>query len=224
MKLLSKQITCLLLAAFVIGGTTCKNEITGDKKIGDSLEPIEEVTPVAGAENVTLIVETNPKNQAYFDLAFNNIQPNAIISDGNFDGWCIDAFKSINSNGGTYDNLQLFSTDRVEKWMPINYLLNIREDLIAKDQELTWLEIQLAVWSLRTYPNFRLDDIVIADLPGQFHKDGEPLFNHQKVSDILELVNNEYEQFDYTKKGTKYAIVAKLPVDVQTVFAVVEKN
>jgi hypothetical protein len=224
MKTSSKLITSLLLIV-IIGGISCKKVTTGNStEIIDSLEPIEAVTPVESGENVTLIVNINAGKQAYFDLEFENIQSNSIIGNGEWDGWCIDVFKSIDSSDGEYNNVKLFSTDLVEKWMPINYLLNIQDELRADDEELTWLEIQVAVWSLRAYPKFNLDEVTLTDLPGQFHKDGEPLFSYEKVEDILALVDSEYKEFDYTQKGTKFAVVAELPVDVQTVFAVVEKK
>lgn len=224
MQISSKLIT-LLFIIVIIGSISCKNVTTGNTlEIVESLEPVELVTPVESGENVTLTVNINTAKQAYFDLEFKNIQSNPVISNGEWDGWCIDVFKSIDSNSGAYDNVKLFSTDLVEQWLPINYLLNIQEDLQANDEELTWLEIQVAIWSLRAYPKFNLNDVPITDLPGQFHKDGEPTFSYEKVEAILALVDSEYKKFDYTQKGTKYAVVVELPVDVQTVFTVVEKN
>lgn len=225
MKMSSSQITTLLIAVLIIGGISCNTVTTGNTdNILKSLNPVEEVIPVASGENASLTVNKNAENQAYFDLEFNNIDSNDIISNGQFDGFCIDVYKPLNSNGGVYTNVKLFSTDLVEGWIQINYLLNIQKELKANDEDLTWREIQLAIWSMRANPKFSLHDVPLTDLPSRFHEDGEPLFSYQKVEEILELVGSEYEQFDYSQQGTKYAVIAEPSDDVQTVFAVVEKN
>ncbi len=221
---ISSKLYLTLLLIFTIGTISCNKVTTGNTaEIDESLEPIEAVVPVESGENVSLTVNRNA-DKAYFDLKFENIQSNSIISNGEWNGWCIDVFKPLNSNGGVYNNVELFSTDLVEQWLPVNYLLNIQDELLANDEDLTWREIQLAIWSLRAYPAFNLDDVAITELPSSFHEDGEPLFSYEKVENILPLVESGYQEFDYTQSGTKYAVVAALPVDVQTVFAVVEKN
>jgi len=225
MKISSSKIIALLVTVLIFGGISCKNVTTGNTdNILDSFEPVEEVIPVESGENVSLTVNINAEKQAYFDLDLENLEANKVISNGKFDGWCIDVFKPLNTNDGVYNNVKLFSTDMVEGWLQINYLLNIREELKANDSDLTWRDIQVAIWSMLANPKFSLDDVPLTELPSRFHEDGEPLFSYQKVEEILELVGNEYEQFDYTQQGTKYAVIVELPVDVQTVFAVVEKN
>lgn len=219
----TKFATYILLVVLFTFNTSCKKNLTrGEDDIVESLKPVEEVILIEGAENATIIVNTN--KDSYFSIEFSNIEQNDVISNGKRDSWCIDVYKSINSNNAVYNNVPLYSTYLVEKWMPINYLLNIQEQLKENDQDLTWLEIQAAIWSLRVNPKFDLDEVKIENLPGQFHSNGQPTFSYEKVKQIVELVGDEYKDFDYSKRGTKFAVVAELPVDIQTVFAVVEKK
>jgi hypothetical protein len=40
----------------------------------------------------------------------------------------------------------------------------------------------------------------------------------------LEFVEENYRDFDFEESGTKFAVIAEMPVDVQTVIAVAEKK
>ncbi len=206
----------------------CESVFNGNKKsdspdLGDSLDPIEEVTLINGAENATLTVRINKDETTYFTIELTNIESNEIIDNSIYDAWCIDVWKSIDSNNGNYQNIELYSTYLVEKWKPVNYLLNIQTELMNQDSEITWLEIQLAIWSLRAYPEFDLESVALEELPGQFRSNGESTFNSEKVKEILNIVDASYQDFDYTKDGVKFAVAAEMPIDVQTVILIVEK-
>lgn len=205
---------------FTLFFASCGNLTSDDGDISESLDPVENVTPISGAENTTLTV--NLHSTAYFELEFQNIQNNDKIANGHTgDGWCIDWQVAIDSNDTTYENIPLYSTFNVEKWYPLNYLLNIKDDLMQADPELTYREIQLAVWSLRGYPEFNLNEMPIENLPSRMKENGEPNFSYEKVNTILQIVEAGYEDFEFTE-GTKYAVIAKTPSDVQTVITVVE--
>ena len=216
----------LVLTFFLV--MACKNSLTnnGDDQspdLGDSLDPIEEVSLIEGADNATLSVNINKSKDAYFDIDFSNIQSNNVINNGLKEAWCIDVWKAINSNNGEYKNIKLYSTYLVEQWKPVNYLLNVQEELRNNDPQITWLEIQMTIWSLRAYPKFDLDTTPVEDLPGQFRKDGEALFSYDKVYEVLDFVEANYKDFNFDQNGAKFAVVAEMPVDVQTVITVVEK-
>jgi hypothetical protein len=223
--MIKKEIVIIgLLGLVLISNTSCKGDLTrNDPDLIESLEPVEEVFVIEGAESATIKVNINRDQEAYFSLQFSDINANDIIENGLRIGWCIDAFKPINSNNGTYSNIKLYSTHLVEKWKPLNYLLNIGEALRQADPEISWLEIQLAIWSLRSNPKFVLDEINIADLPGQFRRnENQPTYNEAKVREILNVVDTEYKTFDFTGQGVKFAVIAELPEDLQTLITVVK--
>lgn len=215
--------TLLSLFAFIFFAliiSSCGNLTSESEDLTDSLDPVENVTAIIGADSSTLTV--NQSETAYFKLAFQDIQDNNDITNGYVgDGWCIDWQVSIDSNDASYTNISLYSTFNVEKWYPLNFLLNIKDDLMQADQELTYREIQLAVWSLRGYPEFNLNEVPVKNLPSRMKENGEPNFSYEKVETILEIVEAGYEDFEFTE-GTKYAVIAETPSDVQTVITVVE--
>lgn len=211
-----------LITALIIN--SCKKDIAGnDPDITDSLDPVEEVSIISGAENTTVTVHLNKDDNAYFDLNFSNIEQNDVITNGTRKGWCIDVWKPLDHNGGTYSGIKLYSTYLVEKWEPVNYLLNVEEELRANDDDITWLEIQLAIWSLRANPEFDLDEVDVEDLSSAMQTNGEPNYNHEKVKEVLDIVNQDYKDYEFSE-GTKFAVVAEMPVDTQTVITVVEKR
>lgn len=217
----SREIVFVLVAFLLI--TSCKkNSTDSDPEIEESLETVEEVSLISGGEDATVTVNLN-EEEAYFDVEFSNIGPNDIIENGTRKAWCIDIWTSINHNGGTYENIPLYSTYPVEDWKPLNYLINIEEELRSNDSEIGWREIQLAIWSLRGNPEFNLDEVDVADLPSAMQSNGEPRFNAQKVKDIVDMVKDNSANFDYLE-ASKFVVVAGMPSGVQTFITVVDNN
>jgi hypothetical protein len=206
----------LTLTALLLIFSSC-NDVTSP--IDDSLDPVSEVTLISGSENTTIIV--NRSTVSYFSIEFLNIQNNSTITNGEKEGWCIDWQKPIDASGGVYNNIKLYSTFNIEKWNSLNYLLNIKEQLKANDQEITNLELQIAVWSLRGFPEFDMNKVNLQDLPGRMHNDGLPTFSSDKVNEILQIVEDGYRDFTFSP-GTKFAVIAETPADVQTVITVVQ--
>jgi hypothetical protein len=216
------QLFILLILSLSLGIVSCKSVTTStDEGVQDSLDTVEEVELIQGASNVTLIV--NSGDQAYFDLEFQNIEDNDLIANGLMEGWCIDWQTPISTQNGTYTGIQLYSTFGVEKWNEVNALLNIREQLKAEDSSITFREIQAAIWVLRPHPAFDLDDIDIDSLPNDMVRNGELLFDAQKVAEIVDTAKNKAKSFTY-EEVTKFVVIAETPVDVQTVITVVSKK
>ncbi len=222
MKPIINSIIFLITIA-ILFSTSCTNSPTeSGPDLSESLEPVEEVQAIPGGQNATIIVNKNQK-EAYFSINFSNIDANKVIDNGTREAWCIDWTKPLDSDNGTYNGIKLHSTDLVEKWKPLNYLLNISQELISSDPNITWREIQVAIWSLRANPEFDLDTVTPEELSGAFTTDGQPNFSYEKVREILTIVENGYKGFAFSA-GTKFAVVAETPADVQTVIAVVEKK
>ena len=199
---------------------SCEYVSQNDNELSESLEPVEEVSLISGGENATITVNKGG-DQAYFSIDFDNIGPNDVIQNGTGEGWCIDWRKSIDSNGGSYNGIELYSTYLVEEWKPINYLLNIKADLRANDPDLTWRELQVVIWTLRANPEFNLDEVATEDLSSRLlTSDGQPNFSYEKVQEILDIVDAGHKDFNFTP-DSKFAVVAATPSDVQTVFTVI---
>jgi len=211
-------ITTAIMLFLVL--TSCKGITSAGGDLSDTLDPVEEVIKIAGGENSTIVV--NKGTDHYFSLGFSNIATNKSINNSaDQPGYCIDWQTPINSDGGTYSNVALYSTFNVEKWNRLNYLFNILDDLKKNDSNLTYREIQVVIWSLRGNPEFDVDKVKVTDLPGRMHSNGAPTFSTQKVKDILGIIEAGYKDFDFAP-GTKYAVIAETPSDVQTVITIVE--
>lgn len=217
-------INSTLILIVLLFSISCSESFTGSEPdITDTLDSVEDVKLIKGAENASIIVNKNHSN-AYFNILFGNIETNDVIENGEKVSWCIDWTKPIDSNDGSYNGITLYSTDLVEKWKPVNYLLNITEELRSKDPELTWREFQIVIWSLRANPEFDIDKVAIEDLPSRFRTEsGEPNFSIAKVKQILATVEAGHRDFNFSA-GTRFAVIAETPVNIQTVFTVVEKR
>ena len=216
-KTITLFISFIFLALLL---SSCKN-LTGDSgNISESLEPVENVEPVEGAESSTIIV--NEGSETYFVLQFSGLDENDVIENGfTGEGWCIDWQKPIESNGAIYSGIQLYSTFNVETWNPLNFFFNIMDDLKQADPDLTYREFQAVVWSLRGFPEFNLEALTDEQLPGRLKSDGQVNFSREKVATIIDIVEAGYEDFEFTE-GTRFAVIAETPSDVQTVITVVE--
>jgi len=208
----------LLLSAVLIMATSCKN-LTTESNLDDSLDPVEEVTRINGANNATITV--NKAQSTYFNINFSGIEPNGIIENGTGEGWCIDWQKPIDSDGGVYTNIPLYSTYNVKNWKPINYLFNIMGQLKQDDPEITYREVQVAIWSMRGNPVFDLNTMEVTDLPSRMHSNGEPTFSREKVDYIMSVVEAGYRDF-VPSEGSRFVVIAETPADVQTVITVVQ--
>lgn len=213
------NLPLFIFSIFIVTSiTSCKN-LTGDSgDIYESLDPIENVVPLEGAESSTIVV--NKGADSYFVLEFSGLQDNDVIQNGfTGEGWCIDWQKPIDSNNGTYSGIQLYSTYNVEKWNPLNFLFNIMDEIKQADPDLTYREFQAVVWSLRGFPEFNLEVITDQDLPSRLKTDGQANFSREKVATILDVIEAGYQDFEFTE-DTRYAVIAETPADVQTVITV----
>lgn len=219
MTLSKKYQTLLGFLFFALIFSSCGNLTSDSGNISESLDPVENVTAITGAENSSITV--NKGSNSYFALEFSEIQSNDVIQNGfSGEGWCIDWQKPVDSDNSVYENVPLYSTFNVEKWNPLNFLFNIMNELEQADPELTYREFQAVVWSLRGFPEFNLEAISDENLPSRLRSDGQANFSREKVSNILQIIEAGYKDFEFTE-GTRYAVIAETPSDVQTVITVV---
>ncbi|MCC5914469.1 MAG: hypothetical protein JJU46_08860 [Balneolaceae bacterium] len=214
-----KYSALFLILAMVLFSVSCDDVMDANDDLDSSLQPVENVVPVENGDSVSITV--NRAAASYFSVDVQDIGSNSIIVNGERESWCIDWQKPIDSNGGQYSNVKLYSTENVRGWQRLNYLLNIKDDLL-EDLDITYREIQLAIWSLRGFPEFNLSEVALEDLPSRMRSNGEPTFSHDKVDEILSIVEDGYSDFEY-ESGVLYAVIAETPPDVQTVIVVVEK-
>lgn len=187
----------------------------------NSLEVIPDLSLIEGGENSNITVNDGTESYFAFDVA--NIKPNQHISEGTSKGWCIVWDKPIASGNTTHAGLRLYSSYGDKQWKPLNYLLNIRESLINNHSDISYREIQAAIWSLMDFPEFNLNNISIDQLPSRMVRDGQYNFDREKVNHIVKHVRDNYESFEYSTAST-YAVVAETPSDTQTIIIEVSES
>ena len=86
MRSIHKLILLILFVSTVLLLSSCKN-LTGDSgNISESLDPVENVVPLEGAESSTIVV--NKGTDSYFRLEFLGLNSNDVIQNGfTGEGW-----------------------------------------------------------------------------------------------------------------------------------------
>ncbi|MFH5834340.1 hypothetical protein ACG2F4_19195 [Halalkalibaculum sp. DA3122] len=152
----------------------------------ESFESVHEVSPVPGADNVTMELERGENIDSFFSVNL----------DGNIqqEGWCVEW--NENASFGLNKGTKIYSTRGKPAWSDVNYFMSILDDLREEDPDLTFREIQVIIWSLIDRPEFDVDKIHEYDnISERIFKDGEPLFDVDKVKEILKKIR------DFLKNG-----------------------
>ncbi|WP_322569782.1 hypothetical protein [Rhodohalobacter sp.] len=124
--------------------TAC--EVTSEEGLNESLDPVPNVTKIEGAENVAITV--NRGSTSNFNIDIQNVEWNTLISNGEREAYCIAWKDPISSNNAIYDGVGIYSTEDDEQFKDVNRLFTIKDALLKADPEITWREIQVAVWSI----------------------------------------------------------------------------
>lgn len=185
----------------------------------ESIEPYMELQAIEEASNSSITVNQGETHglDSYFAFDIGNIQQNGFISEGLVEGWCLEWNKAIRQNNDLHAGVEMFNTRDSKSWKPANYLMNIRKDLKAEDSDLTYREIQVALWSLIETPAFDVDRVLQeGNMPSRMMQNGSPNFDVDKVKQIVSRVRSEVSGFEY-KPGTKALVFAKTSSDQQNV-------
>lgn len=203
-----------LLIASMMLITSCKDNV--GTTFEDSVAPYMELQAIAEASDMTVTLNkgTTKGLDSYFAFDMSNIQPNGLIRSGMAEGWCLEWDKPIAQNNDVHTGIEMYSTYGSDTWRPANYLMNIVDELRAEDPELTYREIQVALWSVIESPAFDMHKVLEnGEMPERLMDNGMPNFSVSKVEDIVSRVRNEYQAFSYS--GNKYLSYANTGPDKQ---------
>lgn len=185
--------------------SACESNMAPD--VEESFNVIQEVEAIEGAQNATMDLQNNNSGESYFTVDLSNIEPNNLINNTTKEAWCIEWDKgAIN---GVQEGVKLHSTKGKEGWKELNYLLTIKDQLRAQDPELTWKEIQVAIWSLVPHKPFDIDKIpTYQNFDPQFYNDDEYKFDVQKAKNIVSQVKSDANSLQKLKGGTQFEVFA----------------
>lgn len=213
---MSKPLTGVIgfLAVVLMYLSACESPNT---TFEESIEPYMELQAIEEASNSSITVNQGETHglDSYFAFDIGNIQQNGFISEGLVEGWCLEWNKPISQNNDTHHGTELYSTYGSKSWKPANYLMSIKDNLKANDPDLTYREIQVALWTLIEEPRFDLDKVLNEGrMPSRLMTDGNPNFNVEKVKEITSKVRSEVANFKYSS-NSDYLIFARTDDELQ---------
>ncbi len=184
-------LTCFLLFFMV----ACEQSNSPNQSMSDVVGLLPNFEKIGGADNVDAVVNIDYA-QGQFSVELSNIAPGSIITDGEYEGWCMQIDKTI-SAGTQLNGLQIFSTKNDDKFKYINYLINKKNSYLSQYNGGSWKEIQVAMWVILETKNFDLNKI-LQKLPSSVNG-----FNDDIVKKILADVKLNGWKFVY-KFGHKF--------------------
>lgn len=190
----------------------CEAPVSADGETYNLYDGLEEVE---GTPTVTIHQGEAVGRDAWFEFTIDNIEP-TVLAPGVYDGWCMEWNKPIAQQGDVHENLRMYSTHGQERWKPLNYFLNIKDELKADDSTLSFLEFQAVIWVISEGPEFNLNTLSNDEIPSRLMKDGEPRFDKQKVLEIATDIKTNASSFEYGL-NTTYAMFMQTGEDEQDV-------
>lgn len=197
----------LIFGLLYIAG--CDNSV--NNSLEDSLAPYTELEAISGASNTTIAIQNGESAglDSYFAFDISKVHAGGQIREGIVEGWCLEWDKPIASGGDIHNGIKAYSTYGSETWKPVNYLMSIKKQLKTEDPNLTYREIQVAIWSLIDVPRFDLDQVLEnGRMPSRMMSNGQPNFSITKVKSIVERVRSEFGEFTYSP-STPYMVFAR---------------
>src|SRR6056297_1380114 len=203
-----------VLLLSILFWSACNNP---GSSLEESVEPYLELESIEEASSTTVTVNKGETHglDSFFAFDLSNIKPNGFVSNGLKEGWCLEWNKPLDSNNGVQTDVKMFNTHGSASWKPANYLMNIKDDLQSVDPELTYREIQVALWSLIEVPAFNIDKALQdGTMPSRMLTNGSPNFNVEKTKGIIDKVRNECDDFVY-KTGTPVIVYSNMASEYQ---------
>ncbi|MFO8069613.1 MAG: hypothetical protein R6U02_06570 [Alkalibacterium sp.] len=174
-----------LIFATVMTFSAC--DVISEKGLDESLDKVPDVTLIKGAENAS--VRVNRGTTSNFSIDIDNVEWNNLISNGEREAYCIAWKDPISSNNDIYEGVGVYSTAGDKQFDDVNRLFSMKNALLKADPEITWREIQVAVWSLIPFQEFDMN-MPADELPDEVRSNGEANFDKGKVQFILDAVQN----------------------------------
>lgn len=201
------------ISIFIIVGalyfTACADHVNSVYE--DLTGPYTQLKVIEEASNTTVTVNKGVTQglDSYFAFDVSNINPNGILREGLTEGWCLEWNKTIAQNNDVHSEVKMYNSYGDKTWKPANYLMNIKDKLQDEDPEITYREIQVALWSLIETPSFDLDQVLEDNkIPPRLMNGENPAFDVDKVKEIVKRVRYEVPGFSY-KPGSVYLVFAR---------------
>lgn len=217
MTIKKSTLNILVLFAGLLFCITSCDIYPAESQETENYNQFQGLEQVKGAEKTKITIHQGSAvgRDAYFEFEIENIESD-IIASGVYEGWCIEWTKPIAQQGDTYENIQMYSTYGKDKWKPLNYFLNIKDELKKEDPDLTYKEFQAVIWTIAEGPEFDLNTLVDDKLPPRLQENGKPNFSKEKAIAIAKDIRSKSSSFEYSS-DSQYAMFMKTDDDDQDI-------
>jgi hypothetical protein len=164
--------------------------------IDDLIDQIPGMSIIDGADNTTIVVNKN-QSESFYHVTLNDLKPEASSLAGEYNAWCSQWDIAIGSNNSVYGGVKIFNIAQEGYWKNVVYLVNSSVDYLAADENLTWAELQIAVWAMINHKKIDLDQDFIDNLGNEFSSVSLDKVN-LLLSDVsTKITNYDFSQLDY---------------------------
>lgn len=195
-KLLRLVLPCLFILGVTI--TACEQP-SGVDELEESLSDVPHLNLIEGAESVVASVNKN-RRTSNFTIQLEGMEEQSGIEAGEYAAFCALWDVPINSSGETYGNVSLHSIENEPYWQDVNYLVNQVDRYFDEHDDLSWLEVQIALWSIMDHKKFDMSTIPDEDLPSYVREGG---YSRELIDSILEDVEQNNEMPDTGMPGNR---------------------
>ena len=150
----------------------------------EAVERIPDVQPIQGAENATINVR-NDRDRSYFKVSIDNTSG----FDGVYNAWCVQMNVSL-QRGVEHPETRLYATDGDKEFNQLSYIVNTRNRYERELEDLSWREIQVAMWVILETQDYNLAAIE-SRIPSSVEG-----YNSTYVNEILKDVQTNGSNFE----------------------------
>ncbi|MDX1591906.1 MAG: hypothetical protein R3283_08085 [Balneolaceae bacterium] len=202
MTTIQALIVCFLAAAVLTSCDTVQNPSVNpvvDTPFSFDLPPIE------GVGNLKISI--TEAEETFFEADIDGLRQVAMPSANIRSGWSLFPELDLSTGNSLYSNVTLFTTQGNSKWDKVNYLLNVRQDLIKSVPQLTRLEVQAAIWTLSPHLNFDYLNPELKTLIPAMVQSGMPAYDTTLVTEVVDHVEANYRGYDFDEFSVYGVIV-----------------
>ncbi len=153
-----------LLSILLLFSISACDSTTGVDSLEESLTQVPHLNQIAGADNVVATVNRD-RNRSYFMIELNGLNESSGIEEGHYASFCALWDVPIQSDNSMYAGSKLHSISGEPYWNQVNYIVNNIDRYYRDLKGLTWLELQIALWSVMDHNPFDLNSLSESDLP-----------------------------------------------------------
>ena len=185
--MINRGITTFLILILVSVFVFVACDVISEKGVEESLEVVPNVTAITGAQNAT--IKVNRGSNSFFNIDIQNVEWNTLISNGERNAYCIAWKDPISSNNDIYEGVGVYSTAGDKQFASVNRLFSMKNALLKADPNITWQDIQVAIWALLPFQEFDMN-MPVNQLPSEVRSNGQATFNKDNVQFIIDAVQS----------------------------------